>query len=470
MKISCPACAAKYSIADEKVQDRLAKIRCRKCGATIVIDGKVTPPNVYAADGSAADHPNVAVTAPVEVSREYSVDFGDNDQRTLTLADIVSAYNAGEISADTFLWADGMSDWKALGEIPEVVDALHAAASAPESTSPSPVSVASSPRSAATQAAPVPAVAAAPSPAASPWDPRPPVEPQQSDAALARAAARKGGGNRAPTADLFGSFDPRADEAVATSVREPDLGAAGARNESSVLFSLSALTQSAAKPGPAAPVAAKPVVAAPATNSGNTREDSGLIDLRALTAAAPQQAQPAHEPLMNSPLGVSPLGMSPLGLAAPFGGGVEAHVSPLDPGTKSNKTGLFVGVGIVVAALVIAVAFILRPSEPPPAPAPTTPAQAQQAPAPTADEPAQVTAKPPATGTSEDNAAPDAGGATAKPRAVPRGTPRGTPRRNEETKSGSSTAAPEKKPAVKRSPCGCAPGDLQCAMRCAAGK
>ena len=39
MKISCPACSAKYSIADEKVTDKLAKIRCRKCGATIVIDG-----------------------------------------------------------------------------------------------------------------------------------------------------------------------------------------------------------------------------------------------------------------------------------------------------------------------------------------------------------------------------------------------------------------------------------------------
>ena len=43
MKISCPACAAKYSIADEKVHDRLAKIRCRKCGTTIVIDGKNKP-------------------------------------------------------------------------------------------------------------------------------------------------------------------------------------------------------------------------------------------------------------------------------------------------------------------------------------------------------------------------------------------------------------------------------------------
>ncbi len=471
MKISCPACAAKYSIADEKVQDRLAKIRCRKCGATIVIDGKVSPPNVYAADGSSADHANVAVTAPVEVSREYSVDFGDNDQRTLTLPEIVTAYNAGQISADTFLWAEGMTDWKALGEMPEVVDALHIAASAPDA-SPSPVSAASSPRSSAAGAS-----------AASPWDPRPaePQQPQpqpQTDAALARAAARKGGGNRAaPTADLFGSFDPRSDEAVATSVREPDLGAAGARNESSVLFSLSALTQSAAKPsGPVAPAATKPV----ATNSGNTREDSGLIDLRALTAAAPAQAQPAAEPLMNSPLGMSPLGVSPLGpsplgISAPLGGGVEAHVGPLGPTGKSSKTGLFVGAGIVIAALVIAVAFILKPSDSPPAPAPTTPAQAQQAPVPgtpTAEEPAAVTAKPPATGTADEgSAAPDAGGSAAQAKPTRRTAPRSAPRKGgEETKSGAAAPAAEKKPAVKRSPCGCAPGDLQCAMRCAAGK
>ena len=53
MKLSCPSCAAKYSIADEKVQDRLAKIRCRKCSATIIVDGKVNPPSVYTSDGAA---------------------------------------------------------------------------------------------------------------------------------------------------------------------------------------------------------------------------------------------------------------------------------------------------------------------------------------------------------------------------------------------------------------------------------
>ena len=78
MKISCPACQAKYSIADEKVTDRLAKIRCRKCGATIVIDGKTTPANVYTAAGEAPDAGGGAVE-PDAGGSSYSVDFGEGD-------------------------------------------------------------------------------------------------------------------------------------------------------------------------------------------------------------------------------------------------------------------------------------------------------------------------------------------------------------------------------------------------------
>src|SRR6478609_7051453 len=118
VKISCPACQAKYSIADEKVTDRLAKIRCRKCGATIVIDGKTSPANVYTAAGEAADTTG-AVEQDAGGGSQYSVDFGEGDQRNLTVTEIVAAYNAGQITAETYLWADGFADWKALGEIEE---------------------------------------------------------------------------------------------------------------------------------------------------------------------------------------------------------------------------------------------------------------------------------------------------------------------------------------------------------------
>ena len=39
MKIVCDACAAKYSIADDKVKGKVFKIRCKKCSNIIVVRG-----------------------------------------------------------------------------------------------------------------------------------------------------------------------------------------------------------------------------------------------------------------------------------------------------------------------------------------------------------------------------------------------------------------------------------------------
>ena len=40
MKITCEACSAKYSVADAKVRGRAFKIRCKRCGAAIVVRGE----------------------------------------------------------------------------------------------------------------------------------------------------------------------------------------------------------------------------------------------------------------------------------------------------------------------------------------------------------------------------------------------------------------------------------------------
>jgi len=40
MKITCQSCQSKYNVADEKVQGKIVKIRCRKCGSTIVVQGR----------------------------------------------------------------------------------------------------------------------------------------------------------------------------------------------------------------------------------------------------------------------------------------------------------------------------------------------------------------------------------------------------------------------------------------------
>jgi predicted Zn finger-like uncharacterized protein len=46
MKVQCGQCPAKYAVADERVRDKKVRIRCRRCNAAIVVDGKVSPPLV----------------------------------------------------------------------------------------------------------------------------------------------------------------------------------------------------------------------------------------------------------------------------------------------------------------------------------------------------------------------------------------------------------------------------------------
>ncbi len=420
MKISCPSCEAKYSIGDEKVQNRLAKIRCRKCGADIVIDGRVEPPSITLGGAESAGVPTAAgVTAGPQP--EFTVDFAENDQRTLSLSDIVVAYNSGQVTANTFVWAEGMGDWTALGQVPSIVAALNEAAShAP---------AASAPRATATTAS----------------------RQAQATAASTARATTKGAGR-----DLFGK--------VARAGSEEDVAAAqggydphpaplttGARNESSVLFSLSALTATTKSKTSVVPTASASVTSA--------MDDSGLIDLKALASQA-SSAESASSPLGAAPLGMAPLGGlgAPLG-GAPFGGGPSPlTAADLAPPPKS-KTGLFIGGGIALAALIVVIAMALRP-EPPPPPAPEP--LPLPKPTHTAEPTAQPSAKPPPTGTEEAAKKPKYTG-TRKKKTASDGS--GTTGSGSEGSSTSGASTP--KPA-SGAHCGCSPTDLPCNMKCSA--
>lgn len=455
MKISCPTCSAKYSIADEKVQNRLAKIRCRKCGTAIVIDGNVSPASVYAAEGGggSADAELAApaatassyAAAPVQPASAvggvtYTVDLGENDQRQMTTKDLVDAYNTGAVTAETYVWTDGFADWTPLGQVEALVAALHAAATAGGVVS-SPVDEAS-------------AIGASTHVEERPWNSGP-----------ARAAAPTPGMGGA---DLFGGVSDAGSESDGVSVgtaANPFSGATtGARNESSVLFSLSALTSGTGSSRSSAP----PPSAASASN-----DDSGLIDLKALTAMA--QAVPAIPTAPMPVSAVSPfVGASPLGGVSPLAtpsyvGGAKGSI----PAPKSGNTGLIIGISIIVAAVAVAaiVTFGGNEEQPvaPPVPALTAApiATPPPAPAPTPTEAAtgDSEAKPPATGTEETEAAP----------AVKKKTTTSTGK----AKS-SSSSSPSPDPAASPSPapspkpkssgggkCGCRSDDLMCLMNCA---
>src|SRR5258708_13384932 len=77
MKITCQSCQAKYTIADEKVLGKIVKIRCKKCSATIVVNGS---------DPSAATESSHTYNEPAQAPPEdpWTVNVAEGDQRRMT--------------------------------------------------------------------------------------------------------------------------------------------------------------------------------------------------------------------------------------------------------------------------------------------------------------------------------------------------------------------------------------------------
>jgi hypothetical protein len=220
---------------------------------------------------------------------------------------------------------------------------------------------------------------------------------------------------------------------------QPSAGMMGTRDEQSVLFSLNALTGGT-----------KPPAAAPAPSASSARnEDSGLIDLNALARA--QQSRSTEEASLQ------------LAAPSPFMfpsvlGTVEAPQAQAQ--TKSSMP-LFIGGGIMVAGLAIAVAIFAggKKEEVPPIPAE---AALSAAPIPTPEVPAATVAAP------ADTAAPAESAGPAKVVRKAGGAPRPASKAGTPTTPAVGAPATPLPPPKPKSPCGCAPSDLQCQIRCSA--
>jgi predicted Zn finger-like uncharacterized protein len=372
MKIVCDSCSAKYSIADEKVAGKSFKIRCKKCGAAIVVRGD----QQGAADAGAGgyDYGGEAVW--------HAVVEGDQ-QGPFTPAQLGQMISEEKIGWDAYVWREGFDDWKPAQDIEELVQAIMNPGGAPAAEA--------DPFSEAAPVESAPVAAAAPFAAAKSSS----IAPKRdagADLFAASSASPFGGGDDDVVASPSG---PRVSAQQAMT---------GQRNENSVLFSLSNL-QALATGGAAS---AGPAKAAPKAGMA-AGEGSGLIDIRALASAtgmgmggapAPQPMAPRVDDLLS--IGAPAVGLGSA-LAAPV---IIAERKP----EKSN-TPLLVGAGlaavVVLAITAVVVASMLGGG--------TDPAVA--AAAPTAIAPGQT---PPATPTAAVGAvaapgAPVAPGAPAAP-------------------------------------------------------
>jgi predicted Zn finger-like uncharacterized protein len=483
MKISCQSCHSKYNVADEKVQGKIVKIRCRKCGSTIVVNGTLGAATNGSAPAplpaGAADSPGMGLpdASRSGAAGEWHVSVTDGDQRTMSLEELVTAYNAGDVAQDAFIWTEGMEDWKPLGEVDTVVSALYAfagqganaePAGGPGHAAPAPVAASPSYEHASYErpshdhashdhAPPAPAIDRAPAAygeaIATHMAAGPSVAPEAKRAAVVKREAR--------ARDLFAT---RSGEELQTSAPMPpgsspmpgdDGRLTGQRNENSVLFSLDHLTRNAAPTPRQEPT------------KGGYKDDSGLIDLKALAAKAESMRPPSMA--QNNPLA------PPLGFAAPLGSPIGGY-GPGPETQPKSKLPLLIGAGAGIAILmVVCIVIGLKIG------GAASPAVAATASASPSAAPSGATAEPAASASasaaaqaaaSASDAAPAAGapkphayagGGGWKPNAAPAGGGAAKPAGATPAAGGGGGASPA--PASKKGDCGCN-GDLLCMMKC----
>jgi predicted Zn finger-like uncharacterized protein len=344
MKVTCQACSAQYTIADDKVKGRKVKIRCKACQTPIVVDGQNPPADASsgASEPPPALDPFAPETAMAADADVWNVNLSDTDSRTMTTAEVIEAFRSGVVTTDAFVWKDGMGDWVPIMDCVELAPLLSGPTDPP------------APVAGQTPLAPAVAPAAAPVVGGMPMLSGTPATP---GAAAARAASSKAQAG----ADLFGDIDVAGSEGedaeVATSARGvPVLPGAtayddkptGQRNENSVLFSLDSLKAGFVAPAPAAkdkgskPSAPKP--GAPRPTQPSNPDDPFGMGASAGIAGLGSGGSPLFTLNANQALLTAPAPPEPKPVVVPtYSAATSPGVGGMDPQTK--KLVMFGGIG-----------------------------------------------------------------------------------------------------------------------------
>ena len=116
-------CNKRYSIADDKVRGKSVKIRCKKCQALISSAGstKRGSPRLPAARpaGPPLGQRGARASAEQRLGRWFAMVKGKQVGPFDHLG-LGQKVKGGEICPKTFVWRQGMGDWKRAGELPEM--------------------------------------------------------------------------------------------------------------------------------------------------------------------------------------------------------------------------------------------------------------------------------------------------------------------------------------------------------------
>ncbi|HEY8943577.1 MAG TPA: DUF4339 domain-containing protein, partial [Polyangiaceae bacterium] len=173
MNVACTACPAKYAVPDDKVRGKRARITCKHCGTAILIDGTslgsasgdaAPAPSSSRSAPSPSSSPGVLSPSPVNVTpvseaaatragppgpaaeppqsetpsaTPWTVALRDGQQTSASTEQLLELYAAGAVDAETYVWREGMADWKRTLDVPELAS-LFPAPALPRTEMPAP--------------------------------------------------------------------------------------------------------------------------------------------------------------------------------------------------------------------------------------------------------------------------------------------------------------------------------------------
>lgn len=138
MNFTCDKCQRRYTIADDKVRGKTVKIRCKHCQNVISVTGPEVPAEDRTRVVSSTEYESVralaASPAPAKVdpwkneptraaplgSDEWFAMVKGQQIGPLVGSALFEKIINNEISPRTYLWKDGMADWKRASDIAEV--------------------------------------------------------------------------------------------------------------------------------------------------------------------------------------------------------------------------------------------------------------------------------------------------------------------------------------------------------------
>lgn len=131
MKFACDRCNTRYSIADDKVKQKVLKIRCKACGNVITVQESGATASGGASVAPSPPPPPVAAKATASSSAlaavaEWHISVNGQVEGPLAFAVLVTRIQGTAAGDDVHIWSEHIDAWKEPKEVPVVAAELAA--------------------------------------------------------------------------------------------------------------------------------------------------------------------------------------------------------------------------------------------------------------------------------------------------------------------------------------------------------